>query len=104
MAQVVAAEGNYLGAEQRYREAIGIADAKFKDGHTITADGLLGLGTVLISEGRPAEAKAPLMRALKIRQKLLPSEHPANAEAAAALARCNQAIQKTSQTRSPLAS
>jgi eukaryotic-like serine/threonine-protein kinase len=94
MAQVLAAEGNYKAAEQGYREAIGIADTKFKEGHTMTADGLLGLGTVLLSEGRPGEAKAPLLRALKIRQKLLPAEHPGIAQATAALARCNLAMER----------
>jgi hypothetical protein len=44
MARVLAAEGNYPSAERRYRQAIAIADANFKSGHTVTADGLFGLG------------------------------------------------------------
>jgi eukaryotic-like serine/threonine-protein kinase len=93
MARVFANEGNYGAAEKLYREAIAIGDAKFKEGHTTTADALLGLGTALMAERRPLEAKTPLTRTVEMRRRLLPPEHPANAEAAAALARCNLAIQ-----------
>jgi serine/threonine protein kinase len=98
MARVFADEGSYAPAEKLYRQSIAIGDAKFKDGHTITADALLGLGAVLIAEKRPEEAKAPLTRAVEMRRKLLPAEHPANAEAAAALASDTLAIEKRQKT------
>jgi tetratricopeptide (TPR) repeat protein len=91
MARVLAAEKNYEAAAERYREAIAISDETFQAGHVITADALFGLGSVLISEGRPADARLPLSRALAIRRKLLPAVHPAIAEAAAALAQCSVA-------------
>jgi tetratricopeptide (TPR) repeat protein len=87
MARVFAAEGNYPAAEKLYREAIAIGDAKFKQGHTNTAEGLLGLGIALSAAGRMAEARAPLARALEMRRKLLPPEHPDIAQAATALAK-----------------
>ncbi|HEX3875830.1 MAG TPA: serine/threonine-protein kinase [Bryobacteraceae bacterium] len=91
MARVLAAEKNYEAAAERYREAIAISDETFQAGHVITADALFGLGSVLISEGRPADARLPLSRALAIRRKLLPAVHPAIAEAAAALVQCSVA-------------
>ena len=88
LARVLAAEGDQKGAEQRYRRATEIASAKFQEGHTITADGLLGLGTALMSQGRWTEAKTSLTKSLEIRRRLLPPEHPHIAESAAALAKC----------------
>ena len=88
MGKLLAATMDFAGAGQEYRQAIQIARAKFKGPHTITANALFGLGSVLLDEHRPNEAKEPLTEALEIRQKLLPSTHPAIAEAKAALARC----------------
>jgi eukaryotic-like serine/threonine-protein kinase len=95
MARVLAAEGDYAGAEQRFKQVIAIGDANFKSGHTVTADGLFGLGAALMSQGKLEDARPLLLRALEMRRKLLPSEHPAIAEAAAALARCSRAEQRT---------
>lgn len=95
LGQVLAAEGKFAAAADRYREAVGISEGIFKTGHTITADGLFGLGCALMSERRFADARAPLSRALAMRRKLLPADHPAVAEAAAALARCSSSMKRS---------
>ena len=66
MGRVSAAEGNLREAEQRYREAIAIGDANFKNGHTITAEARYGLGMTLLASGRTQEAQAELERALEM--------------------------------------
>jgi len=92
---VLAAQGENTLAEQDYRAAIQIARAKFKTAHTITADGLFGLATVLLAEGRADQAKSAVTEALEMRRQLLPPGHPDIAAAAAELAKCRDAGQRS---------
>ncbi|MCX4246686.1 serine/threonine-protein kinase [Paraliomyxa miuraensis] len=76
LAQVLVQRGQLAEAEQRYRDALALLDARVKDDDPALIVPLNGLGQVLRRQGRLPQAQAYYERALALRIEVLGRGHP----------------------------
>jgi hypothetical protein len=88
LAQVLAAQGNLLGARPLYERTLAIRERALGPEHPDTATSLHDLGLLLKDQGDLARARPLLERALAIWEKVQGSEHPNTAAASTASPFC----------------
>ncbi len=88
------AEGDYVAAESYLKEALELRRELLGAGHPSVAISLLGLGQVLIRQGRPEKAETLLREGLAIREQKLPQDHWRSANARSILGGCLTALRR----------
>lgn len=75
LARVALSQNRFDDAEELYRLAIEISEQTLGRDHPDYAIHLGNLGQVLSSQGKDAEAKSPLLEAMRIFEAALPADH-----------------------------
>ena len=92
LADLLASDGREAEAAEGYRRAIAIAREKFGLSSPYLADGLSGLGRLLLARGDPAAGEPLLREALAIHRDTAAPGRIAEAELV--LARCRRALEE----------